>query len=152
MLQWVLEEEVVLQDHEVRQLLQSSTSHHHLVVDDLKCLQPADSSAGRAHGADSSCAHENQASLSDGDAPGQGEGKEEEEEDFGPWVDHSPLLQACKPGPEPPDASGLQKGVSIPNPPKYYVMNPICQDSLCGCVSSLQQHTVLLMWCSTLCC
>lgn len=151
-LQWVLEEEVVLQDHEVRQLLQSSTSHHHLVVDDLKCLQLADSSAGRAHGADSSCAHENQASLSDGDAPGQGEGKEEEEEDFGPWVDHSPLLQACKPGPEPPDASGLQKGVSIPNPPKYYVMNPICQDSLCGCVSSLQQHTVLLMWCSTLCC
>jgi hypothetical protein len=105
-LQWVLEE-VVLHDDAVRQLVLSSTSHHHLV--DSKSL--ADTSAlgqghsADTHSADTSWPHAHQLSHgSECDTSGEREGKGEEEdfgplgeeEDFGPWVDHSPHPRCCQ--------------------------------------------------------
>jgi len=105
-LQWVLEE-VVLHDDAVRQLVLSSTSHHHLV--DSKSL--ADTSAlGQGHSADtysanSSWPHAHQLSHGtecDTSGEREGNGEEEdfgplgEEEDFGPWVDHSPNPRCCQ--------------------------------------------------------
>lgn len=91
-LQWVLEE-VVLHDDAVRQLVLSSTSHHHLV--DSKNL--ADSSAlGQGHSGDTSWPHAHQLSHgSECGTSGVREGKGEEE-DFGPWVDHSPHPRCCQ--------------------------------------------------------
>lgn len=105
-LQWVLEK-VVLHDDAVRQLVLSSTSHHHLV--DSKSL--ADTRAlGQGHSADtysanSSWPHAHQLSHgtecdTSGEREGNGEEKDfgplGEEEDFGPWVDHSPNPRCCQ--------------------------------------------------------
>ena len=90
-LQWVLEQ-VVLHDDAVRQLVLSSTSHHHLV--DSK--NQADTSApGQGHSADTSWPHAHP--LSHGSECGTSRDRESkgEEEDFGPWVDHSPHPRCC---------------------------------------------------------